>query len=106
VPRPSFAWAGFLRSLVTDILALSYAASIAIRVKRGWVERPEDWEWSSVRHYGCGEVGPVEIESQWTVRKRERAGIFVTLKMRAPAKDPPKRSLDGAPSTPDSQNLG
>ncbi len=95
-----------MRSLVTDILALSYAASIAIRVKRGWVERPEDWEWSSVRHYGCGEVGPVEIESQWTVRKRERAGIFVTLKMRAPAKDPPKRSLDGAPSTPDSQNLG
>ena len=73
-------------------------------VERGWVERPEDWEWSSVRHYGCGEVGPVEIESQWTVRKRERAGIFVTLKMRAPAKDPPKRSLDGAPSTPDRQS--
>ena len=82
-----------MRSLVTDILALSYAASIAIRVKRGWVERPEDWEWSSVRHYGCGEVGPVEIESQWTARKRERAGIFVTLKMRAPAKDPAQAEL-------------
>ena len=62
-------------------------------MKRGWVERPEDWEWSSVRHYGCGEVGPVEIESQWTARKRERAGIFVTLKMRVSAKDPAQAEL-------------
>ena len=35
------------------------------------------------RHYACGEVGVVEIESQWTARIRERAGIFPTLKLRA-----------------------
>ena len=41
-------------------------------VKRGLVERPEDWEWSSFRHYATGEVGVVEIESEWTARRRER----------------------------------
>ena len=41
-------------------------------VHRGLVERPEDWAWSSFRHYATGVEGEVEIESQWTVRKRER----------------------------------
>jgi len=45
-------------------------------VQRGLVERPEDWKWSSFRHYVSGEPGTVEIESQWTARIRERAGIF------------------------------
>jgi putative transposase len=62
-------------------------------VKRGLVEKPEDWEWSSFRHYACGEAGPVEIESQWTARKRERAGIFLTLKVTVPAKDPAQAEL-------------
>ena len=35
-------------------------------VKRGLVEKPEDWPWSSSRHYATGEQGTVEIESQWT----------------------------------------
>jgi len=35
-------------------------------VKRGLVERPEDWAWSSFRHYKSGEQGRVEIESHWT----------------------------------------
>jgi len=41
-------------------------------VKSGLCELPEDWEWSSFRHYatGCEEI--VEIESEWTARKRER----------------------------------
>jgi putative transposase len=52
-------------------------------VKRGLVEKPEEWAWSSFRHYACGEVGVVEIESQWTARIRERAGIFPTLRVRA-----------------------
>ncbi len=43
-------------------------------VKRGLVERPEDWPWSSFRHYATGVEGVVEIESQWTARKRERTG--------------------------------
>ena len=42
-------------------------------VKRGLCERPEDWEWSSFRHYASGCDGRVEIESEWTARKRERA---------------------------------
>ena len=42
-------------------------------VKRGLCARPEDWEWSSFRHYANGAEGRVEIESEWTARKRERA---------------------------------
>jgi hypothetical protein len=42
-------------------------------VKAGLCERPEDWEWSSFRHYAIGCEGRVEIESEWTARKRERA---------------------------------
>src|SRR5438034_7029131 len=42
--------------------------------KAGLCERPEDWEWSSFRHYATGCEGRVEIESEWTARKRERAG--------------------------------
>ncbi|PYX48209.1 MAG: transposase [Acidobacteria bacterium] len=42
-------------------------------VKRGLCERPEDWEWSSFQHYSSGCEGRVEIESEWTARKRERA---------------------------------
>ena len=41
-------------------------------VKAGLCERPEDWEWSSFRHYATGCEGRVEIESEWTARKRER----------------------------------
>ena len=40
-------------------------------VHRGLVEKPEDWPWSSFRHYSTGEVGTVEIESEWTARRRE-----------------------------------
>src|SRR5438270_8968529 len=41
-------------------------------VTRGLCERPEDWQWSSFRHYATGAEGHVEIESEWTSRKRER----------------------------------
>ncbi len=39
-------------------------------IKRGLVERPEDWPWSSYRHYATGVRGTVEIESQWTAFQR------------------------------------
>ncbi len=39
-------------------------------VKRGLVEKPEDWPWSSFRHYAAGAMGAVEIESQWTAFQR------------------------------------
>jgi putative transposase len=42
-------------------------------VRRGLCERPEGWEWSSFRQYATGCEGRVEIESEWTARKRERA---------------------------------
>lgn len=49
-------------------------------VKRGLVAKPEDWDWSSFRHYATGEIGVVEIESQWTASRRERAGVVLTLR--------------------------
>ena len=48
-------------------------------VARGLVAAPEDWEWSSFRHYVSGVEGVVEIESQWTARKREQQGTLLTL---------------------------
>jgi putative transposase len=39
-------------------------------VKRGLVTKPEDWAWSSFRHYMTGSDGAVEIESFWTAAKR------------------------------------
>jgi len=40
-------------------------------VARGLVTKPEDWDWSSFRHYATGFEGAVEIESEWTERRRE-----------------------------------
>jgi putative transposase len=48
-------------------------------VKRGLVYSPEDWAWSSFRHYLSGIVGVVEIESQWTARKREQKEVVVGI---------------------------
>jgi putative transposase len=62
-------------------------------VVRGLVARPEDWDWSSFRHYVSGEVGIVEIESQWTARKREQAGIFPTMSVRASTETPAQAEL-------------
>jgi putative transposase len=67
-------------------------------VKRGLVARPEDWAWSSFRHYLSGQAGPVEIESQWTASKREQNGIFPTVKVRPPAENPrPSEAWTGHP---------
>jgi putative transposase len=44
-------------------------------VKRGLVEKPEDWQWSSFRHHATGERGIVEIESFWTAALREKDGV-------------------------------
>jgi putative transposase len=42
-------------------------------VHRGLVDQPEQWPWSSFRHYATGEIGAVEIESHWTAHRREAA---------------------------------
>jgi len=39
-------------------------------VARGLVPNPEDWPWSSFRHYKSGIGGTVEIESAWTAASR------------------------------------
>jgi putative transposase len=52
-------------------------------VQRGLCESPEDWEWSSFRHHLRGVEGVVEIESQWTARRREQLGVTVRLMHRA-----------------------
>jgi putative transposase len=41
-------------------------------VKRGLVGKPEEWKWSSFRHYATAEDCGVQIESEWTARRRER----------------------------------
>jgi putative transposase len=35
-------------------------------VKRGLVESPEQWRWSSYRFYLLGEAGPVRVNFGWT----------------------------------------
>jgi hypothetical protein len=36
----------------------------------GFVAKPEDWTWSSFRHYATGVEGRVEIESPWSAMRR------------------------------------
>ncbi len=69
-------------------------------VKRGLVKKAEDWEWSSFRHYLTGEEGVVEIESDWTGRKRERMGITPKVRVRTPVPtlSPKAGAKDGAPT--------
>jgi hypothetical protein len=62
-------------------------------VVRGLVERPEDWLWSSFLHYFAGADGVVEIESQWTARRRERLGIIPTVCVRT-GKSPAQAELE------------
>ena len=65
-------------------------------VKRGLVDKPEDWVWSSFRRYVTGEEGVVEIESEWTGRKRERMGMQLRVKV-TELTHPSKIGLGGAP---------
>jgi putative transposase len=62
-------------------------------VHRGLVARPEDWPWSSFRHYAVGEAGALEIESQWTARRRQGLGIFPTLRLQTQTKIPAQAEL-------------
>jgi putative transposase len=47
-------------------------------VRRGLVAKPEDWPWSSFLHYATGKMGTVEIESDWTARRRETNPTLVS----------------------------
>lgn len=61
-------------------------------VRRGLVAKPEDWAWSSFLHYATGAEGTVEIESEWTTRRRERMSSEPTL-------SPKSGDKDGAPAS-------
>ena len=56
-------------------------------VKRGLVQKPEDWKWSSFIHYATGTEGTVEIESHWTARRREKMGVVLLARAHPPAKN-------------------
>src|SRR6185437_13343916 len=49
-------------------------------VNRGLVISPEEWDWSSSRHYATGEESVVEIESWWTATRREALGVHPTIR--------------------------
>jgi len=51
-------------------------------VQRGLVTRPEDWRWSSARHYATGEECGVAIESHWTALRREQLGLYPVVRRR------------------------
>ncbi len=57
-------------------------------VVRGLVSKPEEWAWSSFRHYLTGVEGVVEIESEWTAKRRERDGV-VAAPLRFRGGNPP-----------------
>jgi hypothetical protein len=63
-------------------------------LKRGLWERPKDWEWSGFLHYATGQEGRVEIESEWTPRRRERAAGTLAPAIELPTQA--KRRLEWA----------
>jgi putative transposase len=48
-------------------------------VHRGLVEKPEDWPWSSYRHYAMGELRTIQIESPVAAWKRRQIDKSITL---------------------------
>jgi putative transposase len=44
-------------------------------VTRGLVAQQDEWKWSSFCHWWTGEQGTVEIESNWTARRRGGLGM-------------------------------
>jgi len=58
-------------------------------VRRSLVAQPEDWAWSSYRHYATGIEGAVEVESEWTAWKREQMGLRPKIRAGPVARFPP-----------------
>jgi putative transposase len=68
-------------------------------VNRGLVDKPEEWPWSSFRHYATGEIGIVEIESEWTAQRREA----LTQLHKSSAGASLYRAAPGSPGAPGSR---
>ena len=68
-------------------------------VRRGLVAKPEDWRWSSHRHYQTGIRGSVEIESAWTAQHRDgQLPEWMRYRQSASSSPVPKSEGPGAPS--------
>ena len=69
-------------------------------VVRGLVVKPEDWKWSSYRHYQTGVCGTVEIESEWTAQQRGwQLPEWMRCRQAGSSSPVPKCEGPGAPST-------
>ena len=69
-------------------------------VRRGLVAKPEEWKWSSFRHYQTGACGTVEIESEWTARQRGwQLPEWMRNRQPGVSSPVPKSEGPGAPST-------
>jgi putative transposase len=68
-------------------------------VRRGLVAKPEDWQWSTFRHYQTGIRGTVEIESEWTAHDRgwQLPEWMRKLKPQSATSPVPKSEGPGAP---------
>ncbi len=64
-------------------------------VRRGLVNKPEQWPWSSFVHYATGAIGAVEIESEWTAQRREANKMLASGRRSIPPFA--KNAKDGAP---------
>jgi putative transposase len=69
-------------------------------VRRGLVAKPEDWLWSSYRHYQTGIRQTIEIESEWTARERGgQLPEWMRYRESGPLSPVPKSEGPGAPSS-------
>ena len=78
-------------------------------VARGLVEKPEDWPWSSFRHYATGGKGTVEVESHWTAFQRgSQLPEGVGMSTSEPLSFPTQAAKDAAwmGHNPSSENQG
>jgi putative transposase len=68
--------------------------------RRGLVATPQDWPWSSFRHYATGLEGVVEIESERTAQRRERMGspLRIALREQDLTPSPQRGDKDGTPA--------
>ncbi len=66
-------------------------------VARKLVAKPEDWAWSSYRHYATGVEHVVEIESEWTAFRRERIGVRAKVSLELVQCFPPNKVRTGHP---------
>jgi hypothetical protein len=62
-------------------------------VVRGLCKLPEQWTWSSFRHFAYGDVGVVEVESELTAARRDRAADGELTHRASFRPEPTKRCL-------------